>query len=737
MQSLNNCREYKKKPLLLKLMPMFMSIAVLLNLFIGSGCSTAKKEKPMVKNETQTPAKPVPPTAEKIKKELTLHQHTRIDNYYWIKQRENPKVMDYLKAENDYLKAVMKHTEDLQETLFKEIVGRIKQVDTSVPYKYNRYYYYRRYEKGKEYRVYCRKKGSMKGKEEILLNVNQMAKGHAFYNVSGDFSISPDNKIIAYGVDTVSRRIFTLHFKNLVTGEMSSEEIPDTTGGSAWANDNKTVFYTIKDKTLREYKIFKHRLGSPVSEDKEVFHEADDAFATYVYKSKSKKYIIIRSSSLQSNECRFLEADNPAGEFKIIEPRQKDHEYSVDHYRDKFYIRTNLNAKNFRLMETPVDKAAKENWTEVIPHREDVLLESFEVFKDFLVVNERNKGLPCLRIITWDKKDDHYIDFGEETYMVYLSANPEFNTGWLRYVYSSLTTPHSTFDYNMNSKEKKLLKQREVVGDFDPKNYKAERLFAAAAGGTKVPISLVYKKGLKKNGNNPLVLYAYGAYGYSVDPNFNSVRLCLLDRGFVYAIAHIRGGQEMGRYWYEEGKLLKKKNTFTDFIACAEHLVAEKFTTPAKLFANGGSAGGLLMGAVLNMRPDLFKGVIADVPFVDVITTMLDESIPLTTSEYSEWGNPAEKNYYDYMLSYSPYDNVQAKNYPAILVASGLHDSQVQYWEPAKWVAKLRELKTDTNILLLYTNMDTGHDGASGRFTRYRETALKIAFILDQLGIKN
>jgi oligopeptidase B len=684
---------------------------------------------------------PEPPVAEKIPKELTIHDDTRVDDYFWLNERENPKVIAYLTAENAYKDTVMKHTRSFQKKLYDEIVGRIKKTDMSVPYKENGYYYYTRYEEGGEYRIYCRRKGTMEAEEEILLNVNEMAKGHAYYNVSG-YSVSTNNNLIAFGVDTVSRRKYTIHFKNLKTGEIFPDKIPITSGRATWANDNRTVFYILKDEeTLRSYKILKHVLGTDPSSDKEVYHEKDVTFSTYVSKSKSKKYLFIESSHTLSDECRFLDADNPDGKLKILQPREKDLLYDVEHYKDKFYIRTNYKAKNFRLMATPVNKTTKGNWKEVIPHRDDVLFQDFEIFKDFLVVKERNNGLPSLRIMRWDKKGEYYLDFGEETYNAAISSyytelNPEIDTPFLRYEYTSLTTPDSIFDYNMNTKEKKLLKQQEVLGDFDLNNYHAERLSATARDGTKVPISLVYRKGLEKNGDNPLLLYGYGSYGSSTNAKFSSVRLSLLDRGFVYAIAHIRGGQEMGRYWYEEGKLLKKKNTFTDFIDCAEHLIAEKFTNPDMLFAQGGSAGGLLMGAVVNMRPDLFKGVIAAVPFVDVMTTMLDTNIPLTTGEYDEWGDPNKKEYYDYMLSYSPYDNVEAKDYPMMLVTTGLHDSQVQYFEPAKWVAKLRALKTDNNILLLDTDMESGHSGASGRFRRYHRTALQYAFILDLIGVK-
>ncbi len=704
-----------------------LGFAVVSLLFlIGSGYTGCKMATEM----------PEPPVAEKIPKELTIHGDTRVDDYYWLNERDNPQVIDYLNAENAYKDTVMKHTEPFQKKLYDEIVGRIKKTDMSVPSKESGYYYYSRYEEGGEYRIYCRRKGTMEAEEEILLNVNEMAKGHAYYSVTG-YSVSSNNNLIAFGVDTVSRRKYTIHFKNLETGEILPDEIPVTSGRAAWANDNKTVFYILKDEeTLRSYKILKHVLGTDPSSDKEIFEEKDVTFSTYVYKSKSKKYLIIASSHTLSDEYRFLDANNPDGKFKIIQPREMDLEYSVDHYKDKFYIRTNYKAKNFRLMVTPVNKTTKRNWKEVIPHRDDVLLQGFEVFKDFLVVNERINGLPNLRIMRWDKKGEHYLDFEEETYSAYIAYNPEFDTDLVRYEYTSMTTPISVFDYNMNTKEKTLLKQQEVLGDFDSSNYHAERLYASARDGTKVPISLVYRKGLEKNGDNPLLLYGYGSYGSSMNASFSSVRLSLLDRGFVYALAHIRGGQEMGRYWYEEGKLLKKKNTFTDFIDCAEHLIAEKFTNPDMLFAQGGSAGGLLIGAIVNMRPDLFKGVVAAVPFVDVITTMLDTDIPLTTGEFDEWGDPNKKEYYDYMLSYSPYDNVEAKDYPVMLVTTGLHDSQVQYFEPAKWVAKLRALKTGNNVLLLDTDMESGHGGASGRFRRYNRTALQYAFFLDLVGIK-
>ncbi|HSG67614.1 MAG TPA: S9 family peptidase [Bacteroidales bacterium] len=676
-----------------------------------------------------------PPLAKKIKKELTIHDDTRIDNYYWLNDRENPEVISYLEEENAYTKSMMANTEDLQKLLFDEIVGRIQQTDMSVPYKRNGYFYYTRYEEGQEYPLFCRKKGTLEAGEEIMLNVNVMAEGYSYYQVGG-ISVSHDNKVLAYGVDTLSRRKYNIYFKNLETGEIYADEVLNTTGSVAWAADNKTVYYTRKDEvTLRPDRIFSHMLGADASDDPLVFQETDETFNTTVYLSKSMEFIFIGSFSTLSSEYRYIRADQPGADFTVFLPRQKDLEYYISHYRDRFYIRTNHEAKNFRLMQTPADRTGIENWIEVIPHRDDVLLEDYDIFNDFLAMQERSNGLTNLRIMKYDGTKDFYIPFDEQTYMVYLSTNMDFDTDVLRYGYTSMTIPNSVYDYNMNTGETVLLKRQEVVGGYNPDDYFAERLFAEASDGVKVPISLVYKKGVERNGDNPLLLYGYGSYGNSMDPYFSSVRLSLLDRGFVYAIAHIRGGEEMGRWWYEDGKLLKKKNTFTDFISCAEFLIAEKYTSPDKLFAMGGSAGGLLVGAVVNMRPEIFKGVIAAVPFVDVVTTMLDESIPLTTGEYDEWGNPNEKEYYEYMLSYSPYDNVEAGDYPAMLVTTGLHDSQVQYWEPAKWVAKLREMKTVDNPLLLWINMDYGHGGASGRFERYKEVALEYAFLIDQADI--
>jgi len=676
----------------------------------------------------------VPPIAQKIPVELTIHGETRIDEYFWLRERENPAVTAYLAAENEYADAAMKHTESLQEKLFEEIVGRISQDDMSAPYMDNGYYYYTRFEEGKEYPVHCRRKDSMQAPEEVLLDVNEMAEGHEYYSVAG-LAVSPDNGMLAFGVDTVSRRRYTIHFKDLRTGAILEDRIPDTTGRAAWAGDSRTVFYAVKDETLRPFRIARHVTGTDVSGDAAVFEENDPTFNAGVQRSKSGKYIFVTSHSTLSTEYRFLDAGAPGGEFQVLQPREANHEYDVDHHGDFFYIVTNLGARNFRLMKAPVSKPLKKNWTEVIAHREDVLLQGIELFDRHMALSERHDGLTRLRIIRLADRSEHYLDFGEETYSARIGDNMEMDTDLLRFEYSSLTTPNSTYEYDMETKEKTLVKREKVLGGFDPADYKTERLYAAARDGARIPISLVYRKGALMNGRNPLLLYGYGSYGASMDASFRSNLLSLLDRGFVYAIAHIRGGQEMGRSWYEDGKLLNKKNTFTDFIDCAEFLCSRKFTSPDRLFAMGGSAGGLLVGAVINMRPDLFRGVVAAVPWVDVVTTMLDSSIPLTTAEYDEWGDPNDKAYYDYMLSYSPYDNVKAADYPAMLVTAGFHDSQVQYWEPAKWVARLRAMKTDGDVVLLHTNMGAGHGGVSGRFRRFRETALQYAFLLDLAGI--
>lgn len=676
-----------------------------------------------------------PPVAAKHPHRLEAHGHVRIDDYYWLRERDNPEVIAYLEAENEWTEAVMAHTKDLQDRLFEEIKGRIKQDDSSVPYLEDGYWYYSRTEEGKEYAIYCRKKDSLDAPEEIMLDVNELAAGHGFFAASG-MRVSPRGDVLAFGADTVGRRFYTLRFKNLETGEFLTDEIPDVTNNLVWANDNQTVFYTKQHpETLRRYQVYRHRLGTDPAEDALVYEEPDETFSSAVFKTKSKRFLMIASFQTLSSEYRYIDAARPEDEWTVILPRERDHEYSVDHYGDHFYIRTNAGAKNFRLVRAPVDRPGRESWEDVIPHREDVLLEGIEIFRDHLVVMERKNGLMQLRVRRWDGTGEHYLQFDEPAYVAYVSGNPEFDTDLLRYVYSSMTTPWSTYDYNMDTRGQTLLKRDEVLGEFDPANYITERLRVRTHDGVNVPISLVYRRDKRREGPNPLLLYGYGSYGASMDATFSATRLSLLDRGFIYAIAHVRGGEELGRWWYEQGKLFHKKNTFTDFIAVAENLIREGYTSPNMLYAQGGSAGGLLVGAVANMRPDLFDGIVARVPWVDVVTTMLDPSIPLTTSEYDEWGDPNEPDYYHYMLSYSPYDNVNAQDYPNLLVTTGLHDSQVQYWEPAKWVAKLRALKTDDNRLLLKTNMEAGHGGASGRYRRYRETAFVYAFLLDLAGL--
>jgi len=675
------------------------------------------------------------PKCEKQPYVIEMFGDKRVDDYYWLNQYwlkgpDAPKVVQYLEQENSYYDQVMQPYAKLKETLYQEMVGRIKQTDQSVPYFKNGYWYISKTLEGQEYAVYTRRKGSMDATEELLLDGNKMGAGKSYFALGG-LNVSPNNKILAYGVDTVSRRKYRVYFKDLETGKLLADEIPVTTGGVTWANDNKTVFYTQQNETtLRSERVMKHVLGTPVSSDELVYYEADETFSVGVGKTKSEAYIFIESGSTLSSELRFVHADRPSQPFQIFLPREKDLLYTVDHYQDEFYIVTNWDARNFRLMKCPITATDKRSWTELISHRADVLLEGIEIFKDQLVISERAKGLTQIRVQEWKSRKEHYLDFGEQAYVAGVGYNPDFNTSVLRFSYQSMATPPSTYAYDMNTKSKTLLKQQEILGGFQADQYVTERLWANAKDGTKVPISIVYKKGFKKDGTRPLFLYAYGSYGVSTDPTFSITRLSLLDRGFAFAIAHVRGGQEMGRSWYEDGKMFKKKNTFTDFIDCAEYLIGNGYTQSNRLYASGGSAGGLLMGAIVNMRPDLWKGVIAAVPFVDVVTTMLDETIPLTTSEFDEWGNPKNKESYFYMKSYSPYDNVERKAYPNMLVTTGLHDSQVQYFEPAKWVAKLREYKTDKNILLLQTNMEAGHGGASGRFRRLKETARDYAFIL-------
>ena len=677
-----------------------------------------------------------PPVAKKSPKRLSIHNDTRIDNYFWLNQRDDEDVLNYLNAENAYYQNKTKHLETFRDQLFQEMKSRIKEDDTSVPYKYNGYWYITKYETGKDYPIYTRKKESLEADEELLFDCNIMAEGHEYFRLVG-LSISPDNKLVSYGIDTTGRRQYVLHVKDIKTHKVFDTAIKNTTGSSTWANDNKTLFYTKKDPvTLRSYQIFKHKLGSHI-EDELIYEESDDTFGTTVYKTKSRTYIVIASYSTLTNEYRILDANTPDANFKVFQKRERGLEYSISHFENNFYILTNKdNAKNFKLMTTTIDETSKEYWVDVLAHRADTLLEDVDIFKDYLVLSERHNGLNRIRIKRWDGTEDYYLPFDNETYTAFPTTNVDFDTNVLRYRYNSLTTPASTIDFNMSTRKKTVLKEQEILGgEFKKENYESKRVWATANDGTKIPMSLVYRKGIELNGTHPVLQYAYGSYGSTVDPYFSSIRLSLLDRGFIFAISHVRGGEYMGRQWYDDGKLFHKKNTFTDFMACSNYLIAKKYTSEKHLYAMGGSAGGLLMGVIINEAPQLYNGVIAAVPFVDVITTMLDDSIPLTTSEYDEWGNPNEKAYYDYIKSYSPYDNVKAKAYPNMLVTAGLHDSQVQYWEPAKWVAKLRELKTDSNVLYLKTNMDAGHGGASGRFESLKEDAEEFAFILDLEGI--
>ncbi|WP_443082052.1 S9 family peptidase [Tenacibaculum sp. FZY0031] len=683
------------------------------------------------------------PVAEKQPTKLEKHGDVRTDDYFWmrltdaqknakLKDEQTQKVYDYLNAENAFYDEMTKETKEFQEELFQEMKGRIKEDDESVPYKKDGYFYITRYEKGQQYPIYSRKKETLEAEEEIMFNVNNEAEGYDYFQLGG-LNVSPDNKMVAFATDTVSRRQYFIRIKNLETGKIYKDIIENTTGGSVWANDNKTLFYAKKDPvTLRSSKIYKHTLGSDAALDELVYEEKDDTFGAFVTKSKSKDYIIIGSYSTVSTEYHVLDANNPDGELQIIQPRERDLEYEVAHYGDYFYIKTNKDgATNFKLMKTPIDKPGKENWVDVIPHREDTLFEDFSIFKDYLVLEERNEGLNKIRIKRWDGTEDYYLPFDEETYSAGVYGNPEFDTEVIRYSYNSMTTPSSVIDFNMKDKSKEIKKEQEVLGGkFDKNNYVSKRIWVPARDGKKVALSIVHHKDTKLDKNTPILQYAYGSYGYTINDGFSTTRLSLLDRGFVYALAHIRGSQYLGREWYEDGKMLNKKNTFTDFIDCSKYLIDNGYTSPEHLYAMGGSAGGLLMGAIVNMNPELYNGIIAAVPFVDVISTMLDDSIPLTTGEYDEWGNPNDKVYYDYIKSYSPYDQVEAKAYPNMLVTTGLHDSQVQYWEPAKWVAKLRELKTDDNMLFLHTNMEAGHGGASGRFDALKETAEEYTFFL-------
>ena len=683
--------------------------------------------KPNLKNSI------IPPKAEKIPVSFKKFNDIRIDDYYWLKERDNPEVIDYLERENDYYEKMTSHTLDLQDKLFNEIKNKIKEDDESVPYFLNGYWYKTKYEEGLGYPIYTRYKDSLSNKEEILFNCNELAEKHDYFNLS-NFQISSDNKIVAYSIDTVSRRLYTIQFKNLETGEIYNDKIINSSGSFAWANDNSTLFYTNRDvNTLRNDKIFKHKLSTDYENDELIYFENDETFYTNVSKSKSKKYIIISSYSTLTSEFQFLPADSINKDFKLFNKRKRGVEYSINHYDDHFFIITNKdNAYNYKLMKTEINKTSSENWTDVIEHRKNILIEGIDIFKDHLVVSERVNGLNRINIKKWDDSENYFLNFDNETFSANTTTNLDFDSKKLRYAYNSLNEPYSVVEFDMTTKEKIILKQHEVLDKkFNKNNYVTERIWADSEDGNQIPISLIYKKGIKKDGSNPLLLYGYGSYGNTIDPSFLISRLSLLDRGFIYAIAHVRGSEYLGRDWYEKGKLLNKKNSFNDFVDTTKFLISKGYTSSKHCYAYGGSAGGLLMGAVLNIAPELYNGVIAAVPFVDVITTMLDETIPLTTSEYDEWGNPNQKQYYNYMMSYSPYDNVSKVNYPNLLVTTGLHDSQVQYWEPAKWVAKLRDYKLDKNYLFLNTNMETGHGGSSGRFEAIKDLAKEYAFILD------
>ena len=673
-----------------------------------------------------------PPLAKRVPHLTEIHGYTLRDDYFWLREKKNPEAIKYLEEENAYTDEVMKPTKEMQETLYKEMLGRIKQTDLSVPSRIGDYYYYSRTEEGKQYPYMCRKKGSMDGKEELLLDLNKLAEGNSYLGI-GAYIVSDDGNWLAYSTDTTGYRQYSLHLKNLQTGQTSSENI-ERTGSVVWANDNKTLFYTTEDAvSKRRDKFWRHTVGS--NKNDLLYEEKDELFDVGASRSLDKKIIFLASFAKTSREFRYLPADNPTGELKVILPRQNGHEYDVDHYNGLFYITTNKDAKNFRVVTAPINDPSERNWKPFIDYNPKVKIDNLTFFANHLVVSEKEGGLNYLRVIEMKSKQSHRITTDESDYALFLSANPEFNTTTVRFNYQSMVTPSSVYDYDMNTRRRTLLKQQEVLGGYDAARYEGRRIWAVARDGTKVPISLVYKKGVKFDGAAPMLLYAYGSYGASMSPTFSSNRLSLLDRGVIFALAYIRGGGELGEDWREQGRMTKKLNTFYDFIDCADYLVKTRYTSTDRLVIEGGSAGGLLMGAVTNMRPDLFKAVVAEVPFVDVMNTMLDASLPLTTSEYTEWGNPNDKAAFDYMIKYSPYDNIAAKNYPAMLVRVSLNDSQVPYWEGSKFVARLRVTKTDKNPLLLKINMGAGHGGSSGRYDALRETAFTYSFMLWQMGL--
>lgn len=678
-------------------------------------------------------ARAEPPIAKQVPKELTIHGDTRIDPFFWMRDRTNPEVIAYLEAENAHTQAVMKDTAPLQEKLYQEILGRVKQTDLSVPARIDDWYYYSRTETGKQYPIFCRKKGSLEAPEQVLLDGNELAKGQKYFQI-GASRPSPDHQLLAYATDTTGAETFTVYVKNLATGELLADRVTNTSYALEWAADNKTLFYTVQDEAKRPYELFRHTLGSKQEQDRLLYHEKDERFDIQLSKTRSRDYLIMSIASATTSELRYLRATRPLGDFRTMEPRRQGVEYHATHHGDFFYIWANDTGRNFRLVKAPVSNPSRSHWRETIPHRKDVMLQRVDAFDQHLVLSERENGLPRLRIRSLKTGTDHYVTFDEPAYAVFAAENPEFKTNLLRFTYTSLVTPFSVYDYNMDTRQRDLKKRTEVLGGYDPKQYESERAFATAPDGVRIPISLVYKKGFVKDGRAPAILYGYGSYGASSEAAFDSSRLSLLDRGFVCAIAHIRGGGEMGKPWHDAGRMQSKKNTFTDFIAAAEQLVKEKYTSPSRLAAMGGSAGGLLMGAVVNLRPDLFHSVIAKVPFVDVITTELDPSLPGTVTEWEEWGNPNLKDDYLYIKSYSPYDNVRRNSHPNMLITGGLNDPRVSYWEPAKWTAKLRLMNAGDNLLLLKMNMGAGHFGASGRYDRLRETAFDYAFLLKTLG---
>jgi len=684
---------------------------------------------------THSPPDISPPIAKLVPNVTKIHGDELVDPYHWLRQRDDPEVVAYLEAENRYTEAMMEHTADEQQQLYDEILSRIKETDLTVPVRRGDYFYYSRTEESLQYRIYCRRKGSLEAVEKVILDVNALAEGHDFFHL-GAIAVSPDHRLLAYSVDAVGSEEFTLRVKDLGTGRLLDDEITNVAYTVEWGNDNRTLFYTTRDQAQRPFKVHRHVLGTDPADDLVLYHETDEAFAVYVEKTRSKSYLTILCASSVTTEVRYLAADTPLGDFTLFRPRRHGVEYYLGHHGEYFYIRTNDGAKNFKLLRTPVAGIAEENWEEVLPHRSDVKLEGVHLFKNHMVVFERRVGIRRMWVRDLVTGKDHRVGFPESVYTLELGSNPEFDTEVFRFEYTSLITPRSVYDYNMRDGRRELLKQIEVLGGYDPSLYFSERIYARAPDGIAVPISLVYRKDLERDGGSPCLLYGYGAYGANIDPSFRSRRLSLLDRGFVFALTHVRGSSTLGEEWRDAGKMLQKRNTFTDFIAAAEHLIDQGYTSADRLAIQGGSAGGLLLGAVLNMRPELFKVAIAQVPFVDVLNTMLDASIPLTVIEYDEWGNPADEECYRYIKSYSPYDNVTAQEYPHILITAGLNDSRVQYWEPAKWTARLRALKTDANRLLLKTKMGAGHAGASGRYDALKDVAFEWTFLLDSLGIE-